>query len=110
MLDSGADDHLASPFDELLARLRALCRRHVDTDRYLRVPGGVLEVDLWQVSVPDGPVVRLSARECALLATLARQRSRSSTPTYTTSGARSAGPSSPQCGDTAANWVHFVDM
>ncbi|HEX5118194.1 MAG TPA: response regulator transcription factor [Pseudonocardiaceae bacterium] len=78
VLDSGADDHLATPFDEdeLLARLRALCRRHVDTDRHLRVPGGVLEVDLRQVSVPDGPAVRLSARECALLATLARQRSK----------------------------------
>ncbi|HEX5404200.1 MAG TPA: response regulator transcription factor [Pseudonocardiaceae bacterium] len=77
VLDSGADDYLARPFDdgELLARLRALCRRHVDTDRCLRVPGGALDVDLRQVTVPDGPVA-LSARETALLATLARRPNR----------------------------------
>jgi two-component system response regulator QseB len=78
VLDSGADDHLARPldYDELLARLRALCRRHVDTDPRLRVPGGVLEVDLRQVAVLGGSVVRLSARECALLTALARRPNR----------------------------------
>lgn len=72
-LDAGADDHLAKPFDdgELLARLRALRRRHADTARRLRVPGGVLDVPNRQVTLTGRVVVRLSARECALLATLA---------------------------------------
>jgi two-component system response regulator QseB len=72
-LDAGADDYLVKPFDsgELLARLRALRRRHLDTARWLRVPGGVLDVDARLVSLRGGPVVGLSTRECGLLATLA---------------------------------------
>jgi two-component system response regulator QseB len=72
-LDAGAEDYLGKPFDihELLARLRALRRRHLDSARCLPLPGGVLDLDTRQVSVTGGRRVRLSARECALLAMLA---------------------------------------
>lgn len=72
-LNAGAEDYLAKPFDgdELLARLRALRRRPVDVARYLRVPGGALDVDTRQVILDGRPTVRLSARECALLLILA---------------------------------------
>ncbi len=72
-LDAGAEDYLAKPFDvdELLARLRALRRRHLDAARRLPLPGGVLDLDTRQVALAGQPVVRLSARECTLLATLA---------------------------------------
>lgn len=72
-LDAGAEDYLAKPFDvdELLARLRALRRRHLDTARYLQVPGGVLDRDTRHVTLVGQPAVPLSARECALLTTLA---------------------------------------
>jgi two-component system response regulator QseB len=72
-LDAGAEDYLGKPFDldELLARLRALRRRHLDVARFLPLPGGRLELDTRRV-VPDaGDPVRLSERECALLAALA---------------------------------------
>jgi two-component system response regulator QseB len=72
-LDAGAEDYLGKPFDidELLARLRALRRRHLDAARRLPVPGGLLDLDTRQVAVAGGSLVRLSARECTLLATLA---------------------------------------
>src|SRR5690242_7030920 len=74
-LDAGAEDYLGKPFDvdELLARLRALRRRHLDNARCLPVGGGSLDLDTRQVrsSTSDAGPVRLSDRECALLATLA---------------------------------------
>lgn len=72
-LDAGAEDYLAKPFDidELLARLRALLRRHLDTARLLPLPGGTLDLDTRRVVIAGRPQVRLSERECALLATLA---------------------------------------
>lgn len=72
-LDAGAEDYLGKPFDidELLARLRALRRRHLDDARCLPLPGGVLDLDTRQVSVAGRQRVRLSTRECDLLATLA---------------------------------------
>jgi two-component system response regulator QseB len=85
-LDAGAEDYLGKPFDvdELLARLRALRRRHLDTARSLPIGAGRLDLDTRQVhtdstgtdsggtdSTRAARSVRLSNRECALLATLA---------------------------------------
>lgn len=72
-LDAGAEDYLGKPFDveELLARLRALLRRPLDTARRLPLPGGILDVDTRQVVLAGSAPVRLSERECTLLATLA---------------------------------------
>jgi two-component system response regulator QseB len=72
-LDAGAEDYLAKPFEvvELLARLRALLRRHADRATVLRVPGGRLDVDQRTVERDDGGRVELSSRESALLAVLA---------------------------------------
>src|SRR6476620_7143560 len=77
-LDAGAEDYLAKPFDvdELLARLRALRRRHLDVARMLPVRGGLLDLDTREVSgVGDAPVA-LSEREGALLATCAHRPQR----------------------------------
>jgi two-component system, OmpR family, response regulator len=72
-LDAGADDYLAKPFDldELSARLRALCRRTPDTAEALRVGGGLLDLAVRDVVLPDGGRVALSAREFELLRVLA---------------------------------------
>jgi two-component system, OmpR family, response regulator len=78
-LDAGAEDYLSKPFDveELFARLRALRRRHLDTARTLPLPGWRLNLDS-RSAIPDtgGESVRLSERECDLLATLAARPSR----------------------------------
>jgi two-component system response regulator QseB len=76
-LDAGAEDYLTKPFDidELLARLRALLRRHQDTARVILLPGGSLDLDSRQVlrAAPGSAAdaIQLSERECTLLATLA---------------------------------------
>jgi two-component system, OmpR family, response regulator len=74
-LDAGAEDYLGKPFDidELLARLRALRRRHLDTARVLPVGARRLNLDTRQVTGGQltTPSVQLSQRECELLATLA---------------------------------------
>lgn len=71
-LDAGAEDYLAKPFDvdELLARLRALRRRHLDAARSLPLGAARLDLDAREVVGPTGSV-RLSERECELLAMLA---------------------------------------
>jgi len=86
-LDAGAEDYLPKPFDidELLARLRALLRRHPDTAQSLLFPGGRLDLGSRQVVLDaahgqaraDGPdPVQLSERECGLLSTLAARPTR----------------------------------
>jgi two-component system response regulator QseB len=72
-LDAGAEDYLAKPFEvtELLARLRALLRRHLDHAVQLAVPGGSLDITTRTVRRTDGASVELSEREAALLGLLA---------------------------------------
>ncbi|WP_406047195.1 response regulator transcription factor [Kribbella sp. NBC_00889] len=72
-LDAGAEDYLAKPFEltELLARLRALLRRHLDHAGQLAVLGGSLDTATRTVRRTDGTTVELSEREAALLGLLA---------------------------------------
>jgi len=74
-LDAGAEDYLSKPFDidELLARIRALLRRHTDRTDDLPVPGGRLVVSSRVVLTDSGETQLLSERECELLAALARR-------------------------------------
>jgi two-component system KDP operon response regulator KdpE len=76
-LDAGADDYLIKPFGvaELLARVRAVCRRH------LREPGGTAVMTFGEASVDlerrqvvrDGQPVHITPIEFRLLATLVTQ-------------------------------------
>ena len=71
-LDAGADDYLVKPFelDELLARLRAVLRRHAGrADSALEHAGVRLDPATRQVP-KDGAPVLLSAREFAVLEAL----------------------------------------
>lgn len=72
-LDAGAEDYLVKPFDldELLARLRALLRRHGDAAQELAVPGGRFLPELRMVELDAGATAQLSAREAELLRLLA---------------------------------------
>jgi DNA-binding response OmpR family regulator len=75
-LDSGADDYLVKPFafPELLARIRALCRRGVpETSPRLNIAD--LELDVEGRSVTrGGQLLELTAREFELLEYLVRHR------------------------------------
>ncbi len=73
-LDAGAEDYLGKPFDidELLARLRALLRRHEQTADRVVVPGGTFEQEGRSVQLASGAHVGLSEREADLLGVLAR--------------------------------------
>lgn len=77
-LDSGADDYLTKPFDfgELLARLRAVVRRH-GTGGTGSITVGDLEVDTRRHRVSRaGRDVPLTAKEYAFLAYLAANAGR----------------------------------
>ncbi|WP_255608366.1 response regulator [Micromonospora sp. PLK6-60] len=71
-LDAGAEDYLVKPFEvtELLARLRALRRRHPESAGWL--PVGHRRLDVANRRVCDGGAeIPLSAREFAVLHALA---------------------------------------
>lgn len=72
-LDAGAEDYLAKPFEipELLARLRALLRRHSDRSPTLSLGLRTLDVATRTVSGGTDDDVELSEREAALLSVLA---------------------------------------
>ncbi|WP_253766982.1 response regulator transcription factor [Goodfellowiella coeruleoviolacea] len=72
-LDAGADDYLVKPFDvgELLARVRALRRRHLDSAELLPLGAGHLDLQRREVVLPQGQRVMLSSREFELLRVLA---------------------------------------
>jgi two-component system, OmpR family, response regulator QseB len=72
-LDAGAEDYLVKPFDvdELLARLRALRRRHQDSAERIAVGNGFLDLAGRCVRLGDGTEVELSGREADLLTVLA---------------------------------------
>ncbi len=75
-LDAGAEDYLVKPFDvdELLARVRALRRRHHDAAELLPIAGGLLDLAGRQAILDDrNDPVALSAREAELLSVLARR-------------------------------------
>ncbi|WP_291049447.1 response regulator transcription factor [Herbiconiux sp.] len=76
-LDRGAEDYLAKPFDidELLARIRALLRRHRSDVPVLALPGGSLDTASRTVTTSEGAAVTLSERESQLLERLARRPS-----------------------------------
>lgn len=77
-LNAGADDYLSKPFEfeELLARVRALMRRHQGMESTV-LRHGELEMDLLKRSVIfNGEKVKLSAREMALLEFMMRNKDR----------------------------------
>jgi DNA-binding response OmpR family regulator len=77
-LDAGADDYLGKPFslDELLARVRALCRRGPRwTDSVRRFGRVVVDRDQRVVSV-DGQRLPLTARELDVVAVVSSREGR----------------------------------
>ena len=74
-LDAGADDYVTKPFgmDELLARMRAVLRRHSSEEEHALVIAGQLSISLAERRVErEGVLVHLTPKEWSALAVLAR--------------------------------------
>lgn len=76
-LNTGADDYLIKPFKfrELLARVRALARRRMNSARKLKVSGLQMDTDAKEV-LRDGKKIELTAREFRFLEYLMRNKNR----------------------------------
>jgi len=77
-LDSGADDYLVKPFsfDELLARVRAMLRRHKDKKNTV-LSVGDLEMDTITRQVQrGGKVIELTSKEYSILEYFLRNKNR----------------------------------
>ncbi len=79
-LEAGADDYLVKPFaaEELIARIRALTRRHSDPQALLSYADLVLDVRARSLT-RAGRAIELTGRESALLELLLRQPGRTVT-------------------------------
>ncbi|MEZ2389508.1 response regulator transcription factor [bacterium RCC_150] len=77
-LDAGANDYMGKPFDamELAARLRALTRSYAAPARTLAIGDWELDAGARSVRSLYGVVVTLTAKEAALLETLAAEPER----------------------------------
>lgn len=74
-LEAGADDYVLKPFDldELIARARAVLRRHAGSGSPVLKVGRLVLDPLRKTVTQDGLVIDLSGKEFALLETLMRR-------------------------------------
>lgn len=77
----GADDYVVKPFSvrELLARIGAVLRRAPERPSAISrigIPGGIADLDRWEIRFDDGERCELSERETQLLGYLARNSGR----------------------------------